>query len=544
MKAGSFALGGRIIDVVTRRIFEGVVHVENGVIIKIEEGPVESTQYILPGFIDSHIHIESSMLIPSEFARIAVIHGTVGTVSDPHEIANVLGISGVKFMISNGHKVPFRFNFGAPSCVPATSFESAGATLGPAEIEELLQLGEIRYLSEMMNFPGVLFNDPVVAQKLAIAAKYGKPVDGHAPGLTGENASKYIAAGISTDHECYTLEEAKDKISKGMKVLIREGSAAKNFEALWPLIDEYPGMVMLCSDDKHPNDLVSGHINDLVKRALGKGCDLMNVLRSCTLNPKEHYKLETGLLQPGDPADFIVVEDLENLEVLSTWINGIEVAAMGRTMIHPVKEMPVNNFRATTISKETIALPAAGERIRIIQALDGQLITHEIMAGPKTEGGNVVADTGRDILKLVVKDRYNDSPPAVGFINGFGINNGAIASSVAHDSHNIIAVGSDDESITRAINLVIKNKGGISLVNGVDEYSLALPFGGIMSDEDGFKVASEYQALDSMAKKLGSNLMAPYMTLSFMALLVIPSLKLSDRGLFDVNNFTFTPIFF
>jgi len=543
MAAGSFELGGRIVDVVKRRVFEGVIQVENGVIVKINEGPVESAQYILPGFIDAHIHIESSMLIPSEFARLAVVHGTVGTVSDPHEIANVLGISGVKFMISNGNKVPFRFNFGAPSCVPATSFESAGATLGPAEIEELLQLGEIRYLSEMMNFPGVLFNDPVVAQKLAIAAKYGKPVDGHAPGLTGENAAKYIAAGISTDHECYTLEEARDKISRGMKVLIREGSAAKNFEALWPLIDEHPEMVMLCSDDKHPNDLVKGHINVLVKRALGKGCDLMNVLRSCTLNPKDHYKLETGLLQPGDPADFIVVEDLESLKVLSTRINGIEVAAMGKTMIQPVIEAPLNNFRATPVNPQGITVPAAGERIRIIQALDGQLITHEIVAEPGTDGGNVVADPGRDILKLVVKDRYNDGPPAVGFINGFGIKNGALASSVAHDSHNIIAVGLDDESITRAINLVIKNKGGISLVNGVDEYSLALPFGGIMSGEDGYKVATAYQDLDSLAKQLGSRLMAPYMTLSFMALLVIPDLKLSDRGLFSVNNFTYTPLF-
>jgi adenine deaminase len=326
-------------------------------------------------------------------------------------------------------------------------------------------------------------------------------------------------------------------------VLIREGSAAKNFEELWPLIDEHPEMVMLCSDDKHPNDLVEGHINVLVKRALGKGCDLMNVLRSCTLNPKDHYKLETGLLQPGDPADFIVVEDLESLKVLSTRINGIEVAAMGKTMIQPVTEVPVNNFRATPVNPQGIAVPAAGERIRIIQALDGQLITHEIVAEPGTDGGNVVADPGRDILKLVVKDRYNDGPPAVGFINGFGIKNGALASSVAHDSHNIIALGLDDESITRAINLVIKNKGGISLVNGVDEYSLALPFGGIMSGEDGYKIATAYQNLDSLAKQLGSRLMAPYMTLSFMALLVIPDLKLSDRGLFSVNNFTYTPLF-
>jgi len=543
MAAGSFELSGRIVDVVKRRIFEGVIQVDNGVIVKINERPVESTQYILPGFIDSHIHIESSMLIPSEFARLAVVHGTVGTVSDPHEIANVLGISGVKFMISNGSRVPFRFNFGAPSCVPATSFETAGATLGPAELDELLQLTEIRYLSEMMNFPGVLFNDPVVAEKLAIAAKYGKPVDGHAPGLTGENASKYIAAGISTDHECYTLEEARDKISKGMKVLIREGSAAKNFEALWPLIDEYPEMVMLCSDDKHPNDLVAGHINDLVKRALGKGCDLMNVLRCCTFNPKMHYKLETGLLQPGDPADFIVVDDLNNLQILSTWINGIEVAVKGKTKILPVNEAPLNNFRATPINSESIAVQAEGERIRVIQALDGQLITHEIIAVPVTEGGKVVADPGRDILKLVVKDRYNDSPPSAGFINGFGIRSGALASSVAHDSHNIIAVGADDDSITRAVNLVIKNKGGISLVNGADEFALALPFGGIMSGEDGYKVADAYQVLDSMAKQLGSSLMAPYMTLSFMALLVIPALKLSDRGLFNVNNFTFTPLF-
>jgi len=543
MNQTNFEIQGNIVDVVARRIFKGTVVVRDGKISAIREEPVQCDDVILPGLIDAHIHIESSMLIPSEFARLAVVHGTVGTVSDPHEIANVLGVPGVKFMIDNGKKVPFKFNFGAPSCVPATTFETAGASLGVGEVEKLLQMPEIKYLSEMMNFPGVLFNDAEVMAKLDLAKKSGKPVDGHAPGVTGENARKYINAGISTDHECFSMEEALEKIKYGMHILIREGSAAKNFETLYPLIDEYPDRIMLCSDDKHPNDLVVGHINLEVKRALEKGLDVMNVLRSCTYNPVKHYNLDIGLLQPGDAADFIRVDNLHDFNVLATYVNGQKVAESGSTLIKSVPEAPTNKFEITKIDSREIGIESRGEHIHVIGAFDGQLITSNIITDPLVEGNYVISDPGRDILKIVVKNRYNEAPAAIGFIKNIGLKNGAIASCVAHDSHNIVAVGVDDASITIAINQIIDAKGGISLVDGEKIGLLSLPFAGIMSGIDGFEVARLYDEMDKAAKQLGSKLSAPYMTLSFMALLVIPDLKLSDRGLFDGTRFSFTDVF-
>jgi adenine deaminase len=543
MNDQTFEIAGNIVDVVGKRIFRGTLVVVNGKIAAVREEQVDSEQYLLPGLIDAHIHIESSMLIPSEFARLAVVHGTVATVSDPHEIANVLGVPGVHFMIENGRKVPFRFNFGAPSCVPATPFETAGAVLGTVEIGQLLALPEVKYLSEMMNFPGVLNHDPEVMAKLELARQAGKPVDGHAPGVAGDAAEQYIRAGISTDHECYTIEEARDKIRFGMKVLIREGSAAKNFETLYPLIDESPDMVMLCSDDKHPNDLMAGHIDVVVRRALAKGCDLMNVLRSCTINPVSHYKLDSGLLQPGDNADFIITDNLLDFNILETRIGGIKVAELGKTLITRVDEVPFNNFNIGEILSSDIHVEASGSGIQVIRAFDGQLITGAEIVTATIEGNNVVGNPHADILKLVVKNRYFGAPAAMGFITGFGLKSGAIASCVAHDSHNIVAVGADDSSIAEAINLVIRHKGGISLVNGEKRMILPLPFAGIMSDDDGFGVAEKYSAMDQIVKQMGSKLGAPYMTLSFMALLVIPALKLSDKGLFDGNTFSFTGIF-
>ena len=538
-----FSVSGNIVDVVNRRIFRGTALISNSKIISIEETAVDSDHYILPGLIDAHVHIESSMLIPSEFARLAVVHGTVASVSDPHEIANVLGIDGIRFMIKNGNKVPFKFYFGASSCVPATDFETSGATLGVKEMDDLLGMKEIRYMSEMMNFPGVLFGDPVVNEKIMIAKKYGKPIDGHAPGVKGDDARKYIEAGISTDHECFTMEEALDKIKYGMKILIREGSAAKNFEALVGLMEEHPDMVMFCSDDRHPNDLVAGHMNDLVKRAIQKGFDPIEVLRSCILNPVKHYNLEVGLLQEGDPADFIVVNDLEDFKILATYIEGEKVAEDGKTLLNTVEELTPNFFNTSLLKQEDIAVKAMAKKIRVQKALDGQLITPGLIVDALEKDGMVLSDTQRDILKLVVVNRYKSVPPAVSFVNNFGFKKGAIASSVAHDSHNIIAVGTDDAEITRAINLIIKNRGGVSLVDGNEEYVLPLPVAGLMSNIDGYEVAKNYDQIDHKAKELGSSLNAPYMTLSFMALLVIPELKLSDKGLFDGNTFSFTPLF-
>ena len=550
---------GNIVDIFNKEIFYGEVVVENDRIKSIEKkttnhkqqtclsGRQATNNYILPGFIDSHVHIESSMLIPSEFAKLAVVHGTVATISDPHEIANVCGMQGVEFMIANGKTVPFKFHFGVPSCVPATIFETAGAALNSDAVEMLLQKDEISYLSEMMNFPGVLFNDEEVMKKIAAAKKYNKPVDGHAPGLRGADAKKYIDAGISTDHECFTEAEALEKLQYGMKILIREGSAAKNFEALIGLLHDHYAMMMFCSDDKHPDSLVEGHINQLCARAVAKGIDVFKVLQAACVNPVLHYNMNVGLLKAGDAADFIVVENLVDFKVLQTYINGQLVAADGRSLIETKKATIINHFNCAEKTVADFEIKYKGEKeIFVIEALEGQLITNKITAVPKIEHGNIISDVQNDVLKIVVVNRYKNARVAKSFVKNFGLKQGAIASTVAHDSHNIIAVGVDDESICKAVNLVIKEKGGISAVKAspiggsLEGAILALPVAGLMSNEDGYKAAANYTAIDTMTKEvLGSTLAAPFMTLSFMALLVIPHLKLSDLGLFDGDGFAF-----
>jgi adenine deaminase len=547
----SYSVTGNLVDIPNKHIYGATLWIEDGHIKRIEASsePINTAlPYIMPGFIDSHVHIESSMLVPSEFARLAVLHGTIGTISDPHEIANVCGVAGVEFMIENGKQTPFKFFFGAPSCVPATIFETAGAEVNEKEVDALLSRPEIYYLSEMMNFPGVLHNDPLVIAKIKAAQKHNKPVDGHAPGLRGEAAKKYIDAGISTDHECFTIEEALEKLEYGMHIIIREGSAAKNFEALYSIIDTHTNKVMLCSDDKHPDSLAAGHINTICARAVAKGLDVFNILQTACINPVKHYKLPVGLLNPGDPADFIVVKDLVHFEVTSTYMNGELVADNGISNIKSVATNPINNFDCKKI--ETAALtvseneyPNKNGLIPVIEALDGQLITNKLLLTGTLQNGNWVTDTTNDILKIVVVNRYHPAPIAKAFIKNFGFKNGAIASSVAHDSHNIVAVGVDDASIAAAINLVIEAQGGVSVVNGANETAsskvLALPVAGLMSANDGFEVASTYTAIDLEAKALGSKLEAPFMTLSFMALLVIPHLKLSDKGLFNGDDFNF-----
>ncbi|MBS1754702.1 MAG: adenine deaminase [Ferruginibacter sp.] len=541
----SFTLQANIVDIPARKIFWGEVSVSDGKIISIKNlpgGQQANAPYIIPGFIDSHVHIESSMLVPSEFAKLAVVHGTVGTISDPHEIANVCGMQGVEFMIANGKTVSFKFHFGAPSCVPATVFETAGAALHADDVDALLQKDEIHYLSEMMNFPGVLNGDEEVFKKIASAKKYNKPVDGHAPGLRGNDAKKYIDAGISTDHECFTAEEALDKLKYGMKILIREGSAAKNFEALIGLMEEHYKMMMFCSDDKHPDSLADGHINLLCARAVAKGIDVFKVLQAACINPVQHYKMNIGLLHEGDAADFILVEDLEKFKVIKTYINGQLVAADGRSLVKSKTSELLNNFNCSkkSITDFKFSITDFGENIFAIEALDGQLITNKLPCKPVLKNDAYESDTENDILKIVVVNRYTNAPVAKAFIKNFGLQHGALASSVAHDSHNIVAVGVDDENLAKAVNLVIDAKGGVSAVSKNKEMVLALPVAGLMSNEDGYKVAAAYTAIDKMVKdELGSKLAAPFMTLSFMALLVIPHLKLSDKGLFDGDSFSF-----
>ncbi len=541
----TFNIKGNIVDILNKNIYFGEIKVVDGIIQSIQPFNASSLQqvpFILSGFIDSHVHIESSMLIPSEFARLAVLHGTTGTISDPHEIANVNGMAGVQFMIENGKQVPFKFHFGAPSCVPATIFETAGDAITVKDVETLLAMDDIFYLSEMMNFPGVLNKDADVMQKIAATKKINKPIDGHAPGLRGEMAKKYIHAGISTDHECFTTDEALDKLKHGMKILIREGSAAKNFDALIPLMHEHYENMMFCSDDKHPDSLAEEHINKLCARAVAKGIDVFKVLQAACINPVLHYKMKNGILREGEAADFIVVKDLINFDVVQTYIDGQLVAENGKTFIESAPCPAINKFNCTKKQVADFAFTAKENQteILVIEAIEGQLITNKLTAPATIKNNLLVSNIENDILKIVVVNRYHNVPIAISFIKNIGLKQGAIASSVAHDSHNIVAVGVDDESICAAVNLIIKEKGGVSAVSANEQKILPLPIAGLMSAHDGFAVAADYTAINNFATQvLQSTMQAPFMTLSFMALLVIPSLKLSDRGLFDGENFIF-----
>ena len=533
---------GQIVDIGKQRIFKGEVTFENGVITSIIEKNHDVNQFIMPGFIDAHIHIESSMLVPSEFAKLAVAHGTIATISDPHEIANVMGLEGVNFMIENGKNTPFKFYFGAPSCVPATAYESSGASINSDAIKALLAKDDIKYLSEMMNYPGVLNKDKEVMQKLAWAKLFNKPVDGHAPGLRGESLTTYIQSGMSTDHECFSFEEGLEKLEKGMKILVREGSAAKNFEALISLLPRYYENMMFCSDDKHPDDLILGHINDLCSRAIKKGMDIFKVLQVACINPINHYNLDVGQLRVGDSADFLVVKDLNDFQTIRTYISGNKLFDNGATFLNPVYFKVINNFNISPKEISDFSYKSNASKIKVIEAYNGELVTGTSIENSTIINGDLISNTERDVLKIAVVNRYNDQKPAIGFIKNFGLKEGAIASSVGHDSHNIVVVGVTDEDLCKAVNMLVEYKGGICALSSVKQMILPLPIAGIMSDQEGQIVADKYAQIDTFSKELGSTLEAPFMTLSFMALLVIPSLKLSDKGLFDVQNFSFTSL--
>ena len=535
-------VSGQLVDIHNRDIYPAIIFISEGWIHRVERTRIAPDIFIMPGLIDAHIHIESSMITPGAFGLAAVKHGTTGVVSDPHEIANVLGCGGVEYMIKDAKKSPVKFWFGAPSCVPATRFETSGAIINSKEIEKILKLPEIKYLSEMMNFPGVIADEKEVIAKMDAATRLGKPIDGHAPGLTGEKLRKYISAGITTDHECSSLGEAIEKISLGMKVLIREGSAAKNLNSLKDLFNTNPEMVMLCSDDLHPEMLNERHINKLIAGLITEGFNVFDVIRSATLNPVKHYDLEAGLLQQGQKADLILVDSLGKMNVIETWIDGKKVFDTGKVRFAYKPGKPVNNFRCLPVEESDIKVNSRQGKLRIIEAFDGELLTKEVQ---RSAGGNKIVETDmdNDILKIVVKDRYNDGPPATGFIKGFGMKNGAFAGSVAHDSHNIIAVGTNDRDVTLAINEIIRTKGGLAVSSGGKISSLQLNIGGIMTTRTCEEVALDYSVLNELIKSLGCTMAAPFMTLSFMALLVIPSLKISDRGLFDVNKFQLVPLF-
>lgn len=542
-------LNANLVDIDGRRIHAAEIVWDAGVLTAITDlgDAREDWPYLTPGFVDAHIHLESSLLPPAEFARLAVRHGTVATVSDPHEIANVLGIEGVRWMIDNVNQTPFHVLLGAPSCVPATPFETAGAVIEAHEVEELLDTPGVGYLSEVMNFPGVLAREPHLMAKLAAAASRHVPVDGHAPGLEGQMAADYAAAGIHTDHECATLAEAEHKLAQGMRILIREGSAARNFEALHPLISRYPGQVMFCSDDRHPDDLSQGHINQLARRAVAHGHDVFDVLAAACLTPRRHYPLAIGELRIGDAMNAALLTDLRDFRVQATWLNGVLSAEDGETRLSRYPCRPVNRFNAARVNADMLSIPAdsglASARCRIIAAEDGQLLTRTEISELPVKDGSVLPSVREDALLLAVVNRYQPALPAVALIRGFRLQSGALASSVAHDSHNIVAVGCDADSLARAINMVIDAKGGLALVHADHADILPLPLAGLMSDAEGDAVAAHYSALTHQARiRLGCPLRAPFMTLSFMALLVIPELKLSDRGLFDGKRFSLTGV--
>ncbi len=536
-------ISGNLVDIVNETIYPATIEIEDGKIAAIHRKEGEEKNFLLPGFVDAHVHIESTMLPPSEFARLALPHGVIATVSDPHEIGNVLGVAGVEYMLQNAAEVPFKFNFGAPSTVPASNFETSGARIGPEEIRYLLSKKTIKYLTEVMNFPAVINRDPEMMAKIAIAKELHKKIDGHAPLLSGRDLEKYASAGIDTDHECVSIKEAKEKIACGMKILIREGSAARDFEALFPLLLDAPEHCMLCSDDIDPEMMLHGSINLLVKRAIQGGANLMSILRCASLNPIQHYGLEVGLLRVGDPADFIEVDNLKEFNVLSTYVNG-ECVYKDKEIQFP-RNTPqlVNHFNVEKKQPGDFAVPAGQGRIKVMEAIDGKLLTTASLIEPLIYEEFAIADPSRDILKIAVVNRYENKQPSVGFIKNFGLKKGAIASSVAHDSHNIIVVGTSDELLAKAVNCIIAHQGGLCVVDDSSEECLPMPIAGLMSDQEGPEVAKQYKKLEALAKSLGSPLAAPFMTLSFMALVVIPHLKISDLGLFDGDTFSLTELY-
>ena len=536
-------ISGIIVDPVARRQFPGTLVIDLGHIIDIIPNAGIRGPFILPGLIDSHIHIESSMLTPATFAAKAVCHGTVAVVADPHEIANVLGFAGIDFMIESGRQAPLKFYFGAPSCVPATAFENAGARLEARDVAELLERDDIFLLAEMMNFPGVIGQDPEVMAKLQAAVKMGKRVDGHAPGLRGADLAAYVMAGISTDHESFSLAECYEKLALGMKIQLRQGSSARNLDDLHPLITSHSGQCMLCTDDLKPGDLAHGHINLLVKKCLSLGHDLFDILQCACVNPVRHYQLRVGLLQKGDPADFILADNLDCIEISATWINGEVVSSKGQPLFQTVQPIPINHFHAAVITPEQLVVQVRSPQIKVIEVTDGQIVTGTGCHTLPVNSSVVEADPQADLLKILVHNRYQPAPPAIAFVRGFGLKIGAMASSIAHDSHNIIAIGVSDLDLARAINLLQESGGGICFVTGDEVKRMELPVAGLMGLGSCDEMAASYSMLEQMVRENGCRLQTPYMTMSFLALPVIPALKITDQGLFDGDKFELTDLF-
>lgn len=530
-------LKGNLVDVFTEDVYPAEVTFDKE-IVSIQKIDQEQSLYILPGFIDSHIHIESSMLCPSRFAEAAIPHGTTCTISDPHEIANVVGMEGIEYMIKDAQVLKVYYT--APSCVPATAFETSGGTITDKDIDTLFKRYNLISLGEVMNFPGVILKNYEIMKKIAVAKKYEKPIDGHAPGLSGADLKAYCDQGISTDHECTSLEEAQEKQNLGMKIMIREGTAPKNLKALLGL--DYD-RCFLVSDDLHAEDLQKGHIDCLLKKAVSHGIDPVKAVKMVTINPAEHYSLNNGVIAPQRAADIVLVDDLSQFSVKKVFIDGVLQAVDGKPLftVNPIQLK--STLSTTRVSPSDYAVRSENPtvKVRVITVVEGQLCTKASEAYLSCENGVVLTDTEQDILKLAVVERYGHNRIAIAFVRGFGLKEGALASSVAHDSHNIICVGVSDRCMAEAVVTLRDIEGGIVSCNTETRF-LKLPVGGLMSYEPVDTVAEYHKEVEEYAQKMGCTLENPFMQLSFLALLVIPELKLSDKGLFDSERFAFVDV--
>lgn len=530
---------GNIVDVLTGEIFPGRIGHEGGVITSVERTPGPFRSFLVPGFIDCHVHIDSSLLCPSRFAEAAVPHGTTAVVTDPHEIANVLGVPGIAWMREDAACAPFRVFFTAPSCVPATPFETSGATLGPAEVEKLLAEDDVVALGEVMNYHGAIARDPDVMAKIRAARVSGKPIDGHGPLLAGNALREYLSLGISTDHECTGAAEAFEKHDLGMRILVRDGSAAKNLAALAPFARMHE--FLLVTDDILASDLLAGHLDTRLATAVSLGVEPLHALRAATIRPAEHYRLPLGAMAKGRKADAVRVADLSSFAVEEVYIGGTLVAAGGAAAFAPRPVPMPGAIRIAPKGADDFALPASGRsaKVRVIRVIPDEIVTGSETADLRVEHGRVVPDAGRDVLLISVVNRYREAPVASGFVSGFGLKTGAIASSVAHDSHNIIAVGTNPGDMAAAVGAIVRESGGLAACGGGSATVLPLPLAGLMSGDPPRDVHERLERLHAAACGMGCVLPRPFMTLSFLSLLVIPRLKIGDRGLFDADAFRF-----
>jgi adenine deaminase len=552
--------GADMVNTLSGEVYRSNVAIYDGTVVGFDCESAKKTldlsgKVLAPGFIDGHVHLESAMVTVPEYARAVVPRGTTAVVADPHEIANVLGVEGIRYILDSSRSSPLSVFVMLPSCVPATSLETSGASLDAIALSKLIGEERVLGIAEVMNYPGVVFRDPSVMAKLGLAERtrfdgHRPRIDGHCPLLSGRDLAAYVAAGIGSDHECTSSEEAKEKLRLGMRIMIREGTAAKNLDDLLPLVNEVNSRRFLfVSDDRHPSDILrEGHIDSMVRRAVRAGLDPVVAIQIATQNAAEYFGLlDLGAIAPGRRADIVVLDDLEGLSVQKVLKGGAVVAEGGRLTV-PQREAPMprsSSMKVGEIGPESFDIKAEGDLVRAIGVIPNQIITRSLFTRPKVEAGKVVADIDRDLLLMAVVERHTGTGNVgLGLVNGFDLVRGAIATSVAHDSHNIASVGTSSAEIYRAVSAVKEMGGGLVVVDdGEVTASLPLPIAGLLSDRSMEEVVGKIEVVVGAAKNLGSSLEDPFMTLSFLCLPVIPELKLTDRGLVDVNKFDFVSLF-